>query len=92
MNYGEHLRKMRKGAGLSQDRLADKLHMSRSNVSRIESNKLKVTLDDAVKWAHETNAMDMFIALISNVDVASVAQMLLENLPTAGTIILGWCF
>jgi len=88
LEIGATLRKMRKGAGLSQDSLAEKLHMSTSNISRLESNKLKLTLEDAKRWAQETNSMDMLIALMLNVDVASVAHML-SQLTQVATILLG---
>lgn len=88
MNIGAVLRKMRKGAGLSQEELAEKLHISRSNVSRLESNKLTLTFEDAVRWAQSTNAQDMLIALILNVDVSTVSHFL-SQITQVATIYLG---
>lgn len=89
MEYGARFRKMRKRAGLSQEDLSEAMHMSRSNVSRLESNKLKISFDDAIKWAQATNSQDMLIALVCNIDIASAAQMIADTFQTAGTILLG---
>lgn len=89
MEYGARFRKMRKRAGLSQEDLSGVMHMSRSNVSRLESNKLKISFDDAIKWAQATNSQDMLIALVCNIDIASATQIVTESLKLVGTILLG---
>ncbi|MGX9931991.1 helix-turn-helix transcriptional regulator [Virgibacillus salarius] len=89
MEYGARFRKMRKRAGLSQEDLSGVMHMSRSNVSRLESNKLKISFDDAIKWAQATNSQDMLIALVCNIDIASATQIVTESLKLVGAILLG---
>jgi len=87
-DIGAMFRKMRKRAGLSQEALAERLHISRSNVSRIESNKLTLTFEDAIRWAQNTNAQDMLVALIMNVDVSLVANFV-SQITQVATIYLG---
>ncbi|MGJ9460322.1 helix-turn-helix domain-containing protein [Oceanobacillus sp. CF4.6] len=88
MEFGAVLRRMRKGAGKSQLELSEELHIARSNVSKLESDKMKLTLEDAIKWAKQTDSQDMLVALIINVDVATVADMLTQ-LTDVATIFLG---
>jgi len=87
IEFGSQLRKMRKRAGMSQEDIALDLHMSISNVSRLESNKYQLKAVDLVRWAEATNAMDMLVALLVGVDV-SIVQQILESLPKIATIIL----
>ncbi|MEN2465940.1 helix-turn-helix transcriptional regulator [Ornithinibacillus sp. JPR2-1] len=86
------LRQMRRRAKLSQEALSEKLNMSRSNISKLESGKLEIRGKDFLRWVQETNSQDMLIAMACNIDIASAAQILVDFLPAAGTIILGWCF
>ncbi|GAA0491034.1 hypothetical protein GCM10008986_16360 [Salinibacillus aidingensis] len=87
MEYGQMLRKMRKGADLSQEEIAERLHISRSNVSRLESNKLKLSFEDAVRWARTTDSQDMMVAMICNVDVSVASDMLNQIIQISATIL-----
>ncbi len=87
LEFGAVLKRMRKQAGMSQECIAERLHISRSNVSRLEGNKLELKAADLIKWAKETNSQDVLVALVLNVDVAGVTHMLSSLLQTAGTII-----
>jgi len=79
---------MRKDAGMSQEDIALDLHMSISNVSRLESDKYQLKAADLIRWADATNATDSLIALIIGVDVA-IVQQILETLPNIMMIFLG---
>jgi len=78
---------MRKDAGMSQEDIAHELHMSISNISRLESDKYQLKAVDLIRWADATNATDSLIALIIGVDVA-VVQQILETLPNIMTSII----
>jgi len=88
IKFGKVLRQMRKEAGMSQEDIALDLHMSISNVSRLESDKYQLKAVDLIRWADATNATDSLIALIIGVDVA-IVQQILETLPNIMMIFLG---
>lgn len=90
----QELRKMRKRAGLSQEALAPRLHMSRSNISKLERGELEIRGKDLLKWVQETSSQDMLIALAYNVDLSMVSDMLGQLTQLVGTIsfLIGWCF
>lgn len=87
IQFGKDLRKMRKRAGMSQEEIAHELHMSISNVSRLETNKYDLKVADLLRWANATNAMDMLLALVIGIDIALV-QQILEALPSVVSTIL----
>lgn len=74
--YGSILQKVRLKAGLSQETLADKIFLSRSAVSRLENNKLKLTVEDAIRWGQATQAPEVMAALLCGVDIAVVSQLI----------------
>lgn len=49
------LRQIRKGAGVTQEELANRLGMDRSAFSKMETNRNKISLDRFVKWAELCN-------------------------------------
>ncbi|MEN2466717.1 helix-turn-helix transcriptional regulator [Ornithinibacillus sp. JPR2-1] len=89
---GQTLRQMRKRRGMSQDALSRRLHMSRSNISKLESGKLEIRGKDLLRWVQETNAQDMLIAIACQVDLSAVTDMVSQLSLLAGTILIGWCF
>ena len=76
MSFGTILEKVRLEAGLSQEQLAKKTFMSRSTVSRLENDKLKLTVQDAISWGQATNATEVIAALICGVDLVALSQMI----------------
>ncbi|MEN2467995.1 helix-turn-helix transcriptional regulator [Ornithinibacillus sp. JPR2-1] len=89
---GQTLRQMRKRRGMSQDALSRRLHMSRSNISKLESGKLEIRGKDLLRWVQETNSLDMLIAITAQVDLSAVADVISQLSLLAGTILIGWCF
>ena len=85
MMFGAVLRKMRKEAGYSQELLAEKLHMSRSNVSRLERDEIGLKANDLVRWCRVTNNPDIMIGFIYGVDVLNSIQPTMQLI--TGTII-----
>lgn len=91
MQFGPILRMMRKRAGLSQEELAEMIHISRSNISRLESDIYELKASDLFRWANATNAQDVLIALTLSIDMG-VAQQILDMISTmslVGTILGG---
>lgn len=76
MSFGTVLQKVRVEAGLSQEELADKIFVSRSTVSRLENDRLKLTVQDAISWGQATNATEIMAALLCGVDLVALTQML----------------
>ena len=72
---------MRKNAGMSQEDIAFELHMSISNVSRLETNKYELKAADLIRWANITNSQELLAAMILGVDVG-VLQQALEMVTT----------
>lgn len=86
MEFGAVLRKMRKEAGLSQEEMAEKLHVSRSNISRLETDKLELKAVDLLRWCKITNNPDVLMALYAAVDIATNLEPLTQLI--TGTITL----
>lgn len=89
MEFGSDLRTMRKRAGMSQEDVALELHMSISNISRLETNKYELKAADLTRWAHATNSMDLLVALLSGIDIVIVQQILEASTTFIGTFLLG---
>lgn len=92
MQFGTVLRDMRKKAGMSQEDIALELHMSISNVSRLESEKYELKAADLIRWANATQSQETVAAMILGIDVGVLQQALELISSTAtlvGTILLG---
>lgn len=90
MKFGKILREMRKRAGMSQEDVALELHMSISNVSRLETDIYDIRAADLVRWANITNSQEMLVAIICGVDSLPVMQQVMESLTgVVGTVLLG---
>lgn len=76
MNVGKELRKMRKDAGMSQEDIAHELHMSISNISRIETGKYEAKMIDVWKWANTTQSQEVLAAIFLGIDVGILQQAL----------------
>ncbi len=88
IDFGSTLRTMRKKAGMSQEDIALELHMSISNVSRLESGKYELKAIDFWRWANATGSQDVFIAAVTSIDIA-IVQQIIEGSATIGTILGG---
>ena len=93
MKFGKILREMRKRAGMSQEDVALELHMSISNVSRLETDIYDIRAADLVRWANITNSQEMLVAIICGVDSLPMMQQIMESISNVvGTIMLGGLF
>lgn len=78
MKYGAILRACRERIGLSQEDLADKLFISRSAVSKFETDKQEITLRQTMQWLEATNARDLIISFFCGVDGLSIMQTIMQ--------------
>lgn len=86
MEFGGVLRRMRRLADLSQEELAEKLHISRSNISKLESNKMQLRAADMINWCKVTNHPDVLIAFVYGADVMAALSGATQFI---STILLG---
>lgn len=71
MEFGSVLRRMRRVADLSQEEMAEKMHMSRSNISRLENDRMELKAADLIQWCRITNNPDVLMALYQGIDVTA---------------------
>jgi len=91
MQFGSILRKMRKGAGMSQEDIAEELHIARSSISKLEGNLLELRAADLVRWCNATQAQEVLIAFLLGIDGINTMQQIIEMFSTTmiGSILLG---
>ncbi|RHW33550.1 helix-turn-helix domain-containing protein [Oceanobacillus profundus] len=92
MQFGAILRKMRKGAGMSQESMANALYMSISNVSRLETDLYELKAEILIKWCKITNNPDVLMSLYASAQVVDQLQPYASII--TGTILGGftWIF
>ncbi len=78
VEIGKKLRFMRKRKGWSQEKMGEKMHLSRSNISRMESGLLPVRHREFLKWANNTNSQDVVLSIMFNIDVAQAMEILTQ--------------
>lgn len=74
---------------MSQEDIALELHMSISNISRLETDKYELKATDLIKWASVTQSQEVIAAMILGVDVMVLQQALEIISGTVATIFLG---
>lgn len=88
MEFGPILRKMRKSAGLSQEDMAHELHMSISNISRLETGKYELKAIDLLNWVNVTGSQEVLAAMVLGVDVGML-QHALDLISTMAVVFIG---
>ena len=76
-DYGTLLRKMRLKGGLTQDQLAAKLNISRTNISKMENGKQGIQVEDFFAWTKSTNGQEALIAFLHNMDILTAGLQIL---------------
>ncbi|MBA9086543.1 transcriptional regulator with XRE-family HTH domain [Fontibacillus solani] len=72
---GVLLKTCRLRAGLTQEQLAEKMHRSRSCISKIENDKTQVNIVTFFTWIENTNAFDVLYETILRNQYGVVLQM-----------------
>lgn len=75
--YGSIMQAMRERSGLSQEQLADEVHISRSCVSKFENDKKIPDMPTMIAWAQATGATEVVVAFICGLDGLSIMQQVL---------------
>lgn len=76
---------------MSQEDVALEMHMSISNISRLETGKYELKAVDLLKWANITNSQELLAAMVLGIDVG-VLQQALEIVSTLAVGLIGGIF
>jgi len=74
--FGPVLKQMRKDACMSQEEIAEELHIARSSISKLERDQLELKAADLLSWANVTQAPEVVAALVLGIDVGILQQAL----------------
>ena len=85
VQYGAILKALRVKANLTQQQLADKLHRSRSCISKFEKEVKTIDMPTFMKWIHVTDGQVAAAAMMYGVDALSIIN---QVLPIVGGFIL----
>ena len=77
---GDLLRKMRLIAGLTQENMASKMHMSRSTISRLENEEIEIRITDFWDWVKTTQGQDMLITFMMSADILTTAPTVINTI------------
>lgn len=86
VRFGAVLRQTRKQAGISQEQIAEMLHMSRSSVSKLENDKADLKAETLLKWSKAVasvkcgQAYEAAAVAVCSIDIPSVVQGLMQLL------------
>lgn len=90
MEFGPVLRRMRKRAGMSQEDIAEELHIARSSISKLERDQLELRAADLIRWCNATNAQEVLVAFLCGADGLAIMQNIMDATTTfVSTIFLG---
>lgn len=78
MKIGAIMQACRERAGLSQEELAEKLHRSRSCISKLENDKKTFDFQTVLAWVQTTGSQEVFVAFFCGMDGLSIMQNLLS--------------
>lgn len=87
MAYGAILKACRMRKGLTQEELADMLHMEQADVSRIENDRKEPMMTLFQRWALATDSSDVLVAFIAGVEGVTMLSTILS---TVGTGVIGF--
>lgn len=77
MRLGVMIQTCRERAGLSQERLAELIHRSRSCISKFETDKRLPDIPTFMQIMTVTNAREAAAAILFGVDAATIMQKIL---------------
>lgn len=88
MNYGIVMRAIRARMGWSQEKLAEELHMSRSAISKIESDKQTLDVPTLVNLVQVTNTPEIAVAITMGMDGIQIMTQIMQMVG----MMFGWHF
>lgn len=78
MKYGAILQACRERIGWNQEKLAEKLHCSQSDISKLERDRKKPDADTLLAWTEVTGAREVLVAFLCGMDGLSIMQSILQ--------------
>lgn len=79
--YGKHLKKFRKSVGMTQQDIADELHLSRTAISKIENGMQEATITQFVRWAQITNCDVQAVIILFGTDIIAHVTTFVPLIP-----------
>lgn len=76
--YGTLLRIFRQRAKLTQEQLAEKLHISRTTVTKYERDRQPIDLHTFIEWVRVTESQKAAAMLVSGVDIPTIIYQILQ--------------
>ena len=76
LQFGALLRKTRKMAGLTQEEMAELMHMSRPNISKLERDEIELKAADLIRWAQATDMPQVFASVLCGIDPDTLVRFL----------------
>lgn len=84
-NIPHTLKFTRKRKKLTQESMAEIMHIPQSTISKIESGLMELGSKDFFKWMRLTDSQDLLIAISLRID-PTVAADILSNLTSSGIL------
>lgn len=78
MNYGIVVRAIRAKMNWSQETMAERLHMSRSTISKIESDKQTLDVPTLVQLVQITNTPEVAVAIMMGMDGIQIMTQIMQ--------------
>lgn len=77
LGLGVIVKALRTRKGWSQEELAEKVHMSRSAISKLETDQQTLDVPTLVRLIQVTNAPEVAVAILCGMDGISIMQNLM---------------
>lgn len=78
LGLGVIVKALRTRKGWSQEELAEKVHMSRSAISKLETDQQTLDVPTLVRLIQVTNAPEVAVAILCGMDGISIMQNLMN--------------
>lgn len=79
--FGKHLKSFRKAAKMTQEDIAEKLHLNRSAVSKIENDLQEISIPLFRQWAAVTNCDVQAALILFGAEICAQAGQMMTLMP-----------
>lgn len=86
--FGKHLKSWRKAAKMTQEDIAEKLHLNRSAVSKIENDLQEISIPLFRRWAAVTNCDVQAALILFGAEICARAGQLTELIPAFSNLMV----
>lgn len=77
MKFGVIVKALRTRKGWSQEELAEKVHMSRSAISKLENDQQTLDVPTLMRLVQATNAPEVAVSILCGMDGITILQNLM---------------